>query len=149
MCFSGCARRFFLRLKEGGFGAGEKLVGSTICRLLTRPGAARCSSAKTRDKQHLKKCRIRHGCARTSGRFFRGFSGCFHIARPCCARGRRAISELVALPRAVWAHGDTRLGRGSAAWRWRSGQSLESVLDPQTCPSALSQRAPSLSQTAK
>ena len=151
-------RLFPLGLKGNDFGAGEKLVGSTICRLLTRTGTAHSSAGaqvlhlqgKYGTKGTWKKCSIRHGCASASGWLFRGFSGCFRIPQQCCVRGRRETRGAGGTSQGYrWAHGDVLLCRHFAAWRWRSGQCLEFVLNPQTCPSSLSQHTPLLSQIAE
>lgn len=51
---------FPLRLKGSSYGVGEKLVGSTICRLLTRRMQARHSKGKGLKG---KNCKSRWGCA--------------------------------------------------------------------------------------
>lgn len=54
---------FPLRLKGSSYGVGEKLVGSTICRLLTRRMQTRLLKGKGLKS---KKCKSRWGCASAS-----------------------------------------------------------------------------------
>lgn len=60
---------FLLRLKGNNFGAGEKLVGSTICRLLTRACAlqrwslSEALAGKRKDNRHLEEMQNQAGCA--------------------------------------------------------------------------------------
>lgn len=125
-CLAGCTWLFPLRLKGNNFGAGEKQVGSTICRQLTRTGTA-CRSARA-GVLHFqgkwgttgtwKKRRIGHGCASASGRLFWGFGGCFCIPQQCRARGRRETRGAGGSSQGYrWARGDVRLGRDFSAWR--------------------------------
>lgn len=144
-----------LRLQGSDSGAEEKLVGSTICRLRTGAGAARCCAAaqalpsqgKRGTKGTWKKCEPRNSWSSASGWLLRGFGGDFPIPHQCCAQvGGKAV-ELVALPRATGRHTVIRCcARMLLPGKWGSGECLGSDLNPQTCPSCLSKHPLRLSQ---
>lgn len=149
-----CAARtwpFLLRWKGRSFGAGKSwaVAPSAGCEAGRAPHAAALElrSCTCRENKGQKgtwmKCEMRHGCGSTSRRLFRVCRGCFRVLQHPRAQGRVETHRAGGTSQGYrWAHGDTLLCRDFAAWRWRSGWCLESVLNPQTCPSSLSQPSP-------
>lgn len=120
---------FPLRLKGSSYGAGEKLVGSTICRLLTRRVQARHLKGKGGLKGTWKNCKSRWGCA--GGGWLQGLSvGAFALCRRGgCSGGTVLCYRSVWVPAVLPGLGSWR-GRLDGAWNVALPFGLSPSLEP-------------------